>query len=363
METTISKTTAERPTLAWLRQNRGTLAVLVVLLLLPFIIAIIDGQSISSVLANESGNSKFFQGLLIEIFILGLFALSYDLLLGITGLLSLGHAMFFAVGGYLTGILIKSFGWGLVPTIAAVTVAAIVQALLFAVVLPRVKGLTFALVTLGFASVFHIVVQSREAAPFTGADVGLQGVVIPAFLDPVDQRLRVYFIALLITMVVYFLYQRFVDSPTGRVCIAIRENEDRALMLGYNTFQYKVIVLLISSLTAAFAGMLHTIHQPIVSPNIAGLGYMVIALLIILIGGVGTLSGALIGAAVFRLLDFFIDRWFGEAATFLLGVIYVLLVLFVPFGIVGTWRQHSSQFTHQIEAIIERLRPKKENPE
>ncbi|MGF1504542.1 MAG: branched-chain amino acid ABC transporter permease [Anaerolineae bacterium] len=362
METTISKTTAERPTLAWLRQNRGTLAVLVLLLLLPFIIAIIDGQSISSVLANESGNSKFFQGLLIEIFILGLFALSYDLLLGITGLLSLGHAMFFAVGGYLTGILIKSFGWGLVPTIAAVTVAAIVQALLFAVV-PRVKGLTFALVTLGFASVFHIVVQSREAAPFTGADVGLQGVVIPAFLDPVDQRLRVYFIALLITMVVYFLYQRFVDSPTGRVCIAIRENEDRALMLGYNTFQYKVIVLLISSLTAAFAGMLHTNHQPIVSPNIAGLGYMVIALLIILIGGVGTLSGALIGAAVFRLLDFFIDRWFGEAATFLLGVIYVLLVLFVPFGIVGTWRQHSSQFTHQIEAIIERLRPKKENPE
>ena len=80
------------------------------------------------------------------------------------------------------------------------------------------------------------------------------------------------------------------DSPTGRVCIASRENEDRALMLGYNTFYFKLVALIIASITAAFAGFLHTVHQPIVSPNVAGLGWTVAALLIILIGGVGTLA-------------------------------------------------------------------------
>lgn len=89
------------------------------------------------------------------------------------------------------------------------------------------------------------------------------------------------------------------DSPTGRVCIAIRENENRALMLGYNTFYFKMAALILSSVTAAFAGFLHTIHQPIVSPNIASLGWTVAALLIILMGGVGTLSGALIGRRFF----------------------------------------------------------------
>jgi len=87
-------------------------------------------------------------------------------------------------------------------------------------------------------------------------------------------------------------------------------------MLGYNTFYFKLVALIISSITAAFAGTLHTLYQPIVSPNVAGLGYTVTALLIILIGGVGTLSGALVGAAVFRLLDFGLRRYIGESASF-----------------------------------------------
>jgi branched-chain amino acid transport system permease protein len=109
-------------------------------------------------------------------------------------------------------------------------------------------------------------------------------------------------------------------------------------MLGFNTFWFKLVALIVSSITAALAGTMHTLHQPIVSPNVAGLGFTIVAFLIILIGGIGTLSGALIGAAVYRLLEFFFDKWFGETASFLLGVIFILLVLFVPYGIVGTWR-------------------------
>ncbi len=321
--------------------TRAVLLLTLAMLALPFAIAAVDGQGPGAVLNSAQGNAKFLQGLLIEVFILAIYAISYDLVLGITGLLSFGHAMFFAVGAYFTGIALKTLGWGLGPTMLGLIVAGVLQALLFAVVLPRVKGVTFALVTLGLASVFQIVVRSTELQRLTGADVGLQGVIVPAWINTANERFRFYVIALLATVAVYLLYRRFVDSPTGRVSVAIRENEDRALMLGYNTFTFKLVALVVSSLTAAFAGMLHTLHQPIVSPNVAGLGWTVAALLIILMGGVGTLSGAILGAALFRLLEFYLDRWFGEAASFLLGLVYVLLVLFLPYGIVGTWRARS----------------------
>ncbi len=161
---------------------------------------------------------------------------------------------------------------------------------------------------------------------------------MPDWINTSTERFRLYLMALFLTFIVYLIYRRFVDSPTGRVCIAIRENEDRALMLGYNTFYFKLVALIVASITAALAGFLHTIHQPIVSPTVAGLGYTVAALLIILMGGIGTLSGAIVGAAVFRLLEFYLDRWFGEYASFLLGVVYIVLVMFIPYGIVGTWQ-------------------------
>ncbi|MDL1911466.1 branched-chain amino acid ABC transporter permease [Chloroflexi bacterium CFX6] len=337
--------------------HRASLITLIALILLPFLIGLLDGASPLAVWGNQSGNSKFAQGLAIEIFILALYALSYDLIFGITGLLSFGHSMFFAVGAYLTGIAIKSFGLSLLPALGLVFLAAILQAVLFGLVLPRVKGITFALVTLGIASVFHIVIMSSELGAYTGADVGLQGVIVPVFISPANERLRFYFLALAVLIVVYLLYQRFVNSPTGRVCIAIRENESRAQMLGYNTFYFKLAALTLSSLTAALAGFLHTLYQPIVSPNVAGLGFTVTALLIILIGGVGTLNGALVGAVVFRLLDFGLRRYIGESASFINGAIYVAFVLFIPFGIVGTWRLRSLRIRQGWERLTRTLRP------
>lgn len=321
--------------------HRGSFLTLLLLILLPFIVGLFNGASPADVFVNGNGQSKFIQGLAIEIFILTIYALSFDVIFGITGLLSFGHSMFFAVGAYLTGIAIKSFGLSLPATLGWLVIASVVQALLFGLVLPRVKGITFALVTLGLGSVFHILVMSSEFGKYTGADVGLQGVIVPAFISPANERLRFYFVALTVMVLIYLLYQRFVNSPTGRVCIAIRENEGRAQMLGYNTFYFKLAALMLSSLTAALAGFLHTLYQPIVSPNTAGLGYTVTALLILLIGGVGTLNGAFVGAIVFRLLDYGLRRYIGESASFINGAIYVLFVLFIPYGIVGTWRLKS----------------------
>ena len=323
------------------KENQGALWTLLGFILLPFVVGLLNGASPSQVLMDENGQSKFIQGLALEIFILALYALSYDLIFGFTGLLSFGHAMFFAVGAYFSGILIKNFELSLGATFGWIVVAGVLQALLFGMILPRVKGITFALVTLGMAAVFHVLVLSSELVEYTGSDVGLQGVMVPDWISPATHRLTLYFVTLATVVLIYMIYQRFVNSPTGRVCTAIRENEGRAQMLGYNTFHFKLIALVISSITAAIAGFLHTLYQPIVSPNVAGLGYTVVALLIILIGGVGTLSGALVGAAVYRILDFGLRRYIGESASFINGAIYILIVLFLPYGIVGTWKMKS----------------------
>lgn len=333
-----SQSTTFSPLKKALRLNLPLLVTFLFLLILPFGVALFDGQSMGSLLINEPGASVFVQGFVAQILIYGIFALSYDLIFGITGMLSFGHAMFFAVGAYLTGILLKSFGLSLGVTFLFIVVAGVVQALLFGVVLPRVKGITFALVTLGLAEVFYIVIQTNELSAYTGADVGLQGINPPAFIDPVSQHLRLYFIILVITFLIYLGIRRFVNSPTGRVCVAIRENEDRALMLGYNTFYFKLAALTLASITAAVAGFLYAIHEPIVTPNVASLNFTVSALLMILIGGVGTMNGALIGAAIFKILDFGLTRFFGSSSSFLSGAIYILIVLFLPYGIVGTWQ-------------------------
>lgn len=323
---------------SFLKRNLGFLITVAVLAALPFLLAIADGQSIRGLLANEPSNAKFLQGLLIEVFILAVFALSYDLVLGVTGLLSFGHGMFFATGAYFTGILLKSFGWPLWQVVLGVVGVGVGQALLFGLVLPRVRGITFALVTLGIAAVFDILVNSQELGKYTGADVGLQGVPRPPGLSPVDDRLRFYYLALLFAATMYLLVKRFVDSPTGRVCVATRENESRALSIGFNTFHFKLVALTLASIAAALAGMLHTLYKPIVSPEIAGLGFTVQGLLMLLIGGIGTLSGAMLGAAVLRLMEFYLSRWFAERAAFVIGLVYVLIVLFLPYGIVGTYR-------------------------
>ena len=126
-----------------LKENKFAFALFGVMILFPFAVAMLDGQSIGSMLASETGNAKFLQGLMIEVFILAIYAISYDLVLGVTGLLSFGHAMFFAAGAYYTGIAFKSFEWGIGATLLGLIVVGIAFALLMAIVLPRVKGVTF----------------------------------------------------------------------------------------------------------------------------------------------------------------------------------------------------------------------------
>lgn len=349
--------TLQRGARALLRRRRGVLLAILGLVLFPFVISfVVDGAGVTAVWTNAQGSARFLQGLAIEILILGLFAISYDLLLGVSGILSFGHAMFFAVGAYGFGIALKSFEWHWTMAVLFVAFLGILQALLFAILLPRVKGLTFALVTLGIAAVFWIVIRSSDLAQWAGAEIGLQGVRPPVwFLDTTNERFVFYLLCVGLVMGVYVLYTKLVDSPTGRVLVAIRENEDRALMLGYHTFWFKTLALTVSSLTAVLAGVLHTLHNPTVSPDVAGLSFTVTVLLIVLIGGAGTISGALVGAAAFRLLDYYLNRWFGGSSGLLIGLVYVVLVLYLPFGIVGTWRAKKHRLKEGRQRLVRLL--------
>lgn len=340
-------------------RNKGILIFLLVMLAVPFITGLIEGSTFEQVWTNKGSISKFLEGLGIEIFILAIFALSYDLLFGVTGLLSYGHSMFFAAAAYLTGIALKTLALPFWQVLLLIAFTSVIQALLFSVVLPRVKGVTFTMVTLGLASVFHIIVMSSDMINLTGADVGLQGMPTPAFIDPASQRLRFFVIALVLLVVTFIAYKKFVASPTGRVCVAIRENESRARMLGYNTTAFKVTVLLISSFTASVAGVLHALYQPIISPTIADLGYTFTALLIVLIGGIGTLSGSIVGAFVMKLSDYFLRRYLGDSAILINGIIYVIFVLFVPYGIVGTLRVRRLRTKEGWKQILSWVLPKK----
>lgn len=328
------------------------LIVLILLALFPFIAGLTMGDpSIVEDAANPidnilqragSGYAKFWQGMLIQVFILGIFAMSYDLLLGYTGILSFGHAMFFGTGGYTVAILIdKHFNWPLLSALLAVVVIALIQGIVFGVLSLRVKGVYLAMVTLAFAEMFFILAEAGDFRTYTGADDGLHGFPVPEYLSATLHRTQFYYLALIFFVLVFLAARRLVNSPTGRVMIASRENENRATIIGYNTFWFKLISFIAAGLFAALSGALLALYNVSVTPAMFSINRTIDALAMTIIGGAGTLIGPIIGAAFIQLLGYWLERWFGSNWTLIYGLIFMLIVMFLPFGIVGTIRARS----------------------
>ncbi|MFN2242256.1 MAG: branched-chain amino acid ABC transporter permease [Anaerolineae bacterium] len=328
------------------------LLVLAVLILFPFVAgptignadAVEEGANFFDALLQQAGSgyAKFWQGMIISMLILGIFAMSYDLLLGFTGILSFGHAMFFGTGGYVIAILIgKNFDWPLGWALVAVVVGAILQSLIFGVLSLRVKGVYLAMVTLAFAEMFYILALAGDFRQYTGADDGLHGFPVPSYLSATDHRTRFYYLALIFFVVVFLAAKRLVESPTGRVMIAARDNENRATMIGYNTFWYKLISFVAAGVFAALAGALYALYNVSITPAVLSVSTTIDALAMTIIGGVGTLVGPIIGAAIIQLLGYWLERWFGSTWTLVYGIIFMLIVIFLPYGIVGTIRARS----------------------
>jgi branched-chain amino acid transport system permease protein len=297
--------------------------------------------------------------MLIQMFILGIFAMSYDLLLGYTGLLSFGHAMFFGAGGYTIAILIgKNFNWPFGWAMAAVIGVALAQSLIFGLLSLRVKGVYLAMVTLAFAEMFYILAEAGDFRLYTGADDGLHGFPVPAWLSATDYRTRFYFLALVFFVVVFVVARRLVDSPTGRVMIATRDNENRAMMIGYNTVWFKLAAFVAAGVFAALAGALSALYNVSVTPAVLSSAKTIDALAMTIIGGAGTLVGPIVGATIVQLLGYWLERWFGPTWTLIYGIIFMLIVIFLPYGIVGTLRARAVNLRQGWKRWLDMLRVK-----
>ncbi len=311
------------------------------LIIFPYVIAILTGQPI------DSGVPKFWQGMLIQVFILAVFAMSYDILMGYTGILSFGHALFFGTGAYTIGILLKHAGWDLGSAFVAVIVIAIAQSLIIGLLSLRVSGVYFAMVTLAFAQMFFLLAEATDFRQWTGAEDGLQSIPVPAWISPTTERLRFYYFALGFAIVMYLVARQIVNSPTGRVMMAIRDNEMRAKVLGYNTLIFKLIAITVSGVMAALAGALNALWNLNANPAVLSVATTINALLMTIIGGVGSLVGPMLGAGVIQLLGYWLNVFFGPSWPLLFGIVYILIVLFLPYGIVGTWRLRGTSWLEQ----------------
>jgi branched-chain amino acid transport system permease protein len=340
------------------RNSRNWLApaALLFFVAFPFLMSLLTGQPV------DAGTPKFWQGLLIQMFILAVFAMSYDLLMGYTGILSFGHAMFYGTGAYVAAVLFKHEGWSLPAVALAVIVAAVLQSVLIGVVSLRVRGVYLTMATLAFSQMFFILVQATDLREWTGAEDGLHGVPVPAWLNPTDHRLTFYFIALAFCVIMYLVARRIVDSPPGRVMVAIRENEPRAQMIGFNTFLYKLLAVTVSGVMAGLAGLMHVLWNMNATPEVLSVETTISALLMTIIGGVGTLVGPMIGAGVLQLLGYWLNQIFGPSWQLIIGVVYILLVLFLPYGIVGTWYLRRNDIRAGWRRLVQPLRTDGEQP-
>ncbi|MGC9399848.1 MAG: branched-chain amino acid ABC transporter permease [Anaerolineae bacterium] len=340
----------------WLQNKGGMLLILAAFVLFPYVFSLLSGTPI------DEGRPKFWQGQLIVMFIMAIYAMSYDLLLGYTGVLSFGHAAFFGSGAYAMALFLTHVAADftsqyrvmisalnvteplmlLVGFLLALIVA-IVLGLLFSAVSSRVKGAYFAMITLAMAEAIHILSKATDFVEWTGADEGLHGVPIPAWLNPTQFRLRFYFIALAFMLLMYFVARRIIHSPTGRVFIALRENESRAQMIGYNPAVYRSLAFLTSAVIASLAGALYSLWTMSATPTMTGAGLTMDALIMTVLGGIGTLVGPMLGAVLMEFFGHFFYQWFGARWPLVFGLIFIALVMFLPYGIVGTWRLRRRQ--------------------
>jgi len=348
------------------------LGLLIVLILFPFVMSLITGKGV-----NE-GVTKFWQGQLIIFFIMAVFAMSYDLLMGFGGILSFGHAASFGGGAYAFALLMKH----VVPPVTqnyrimiasvditdaivllvvflVVLIVSILIGLLFAATSIRLKGAYFAMLTLALGSAMHMLVKATDFHKWTGADEGLHGVPVPVWLNPTQNRLTVYFISLAFLVICYLLMKRMVNSPTGRVIIANRENEDRMRMIGYNPVTYRTIAFVSSSIFAGFAGALYSIWNASATPTMVSGVMTVNALIITILGGMGTLVGAILGAAIMQVISQFFYTWFGARWPLVFGILFILIVMFLPYGIIGTWRLKKNDIKGGWLRLVDLLIPKR----
>jgi branched-chain amino acid transport system permease protein len=282
-------------------------------------------------------------------------ALSYNLLFGYTGLLSFGHALYFSAGIYVTDILLSRYHWALPAALLATAAVGLLLPLILGAISLRVGGIAFAMVTLAFAQVGSILVY-KNPGQLTGGEEGLGLAVsqLPDFLIGVANTPFLYWIALGYLVFTFLTCWWAVSSRPGRVWQAIRENERRVEVMGLNPFAFKLLVFTLSGFLATMGGVVYLLLLGGATPEVTTANLSLALLLMVVLGGAGSLWGPALGGALYEYLDFRLVRLSASAdiaslpawlraplsePLFVLGVLFILLVFFFPGGIAGIGRR------------------------
>ena len=272
--------------------------------------------------------------LVMKVMCFALFACAFNLLLGYTGLLSFGHAAFLGTGAYITGHVLKEWGWPTELGLLAGTLAAGGLGWLVGSLAIRRQGIYFAMVTLALAQmVYFIFIQSS----FTGGEDGLQGIPRGYFLGVVDlsDDTSLYFLVLAICVSAFWLIHRTIHSPFGQILKAVRENEARVVSLGYDVAQYKLMAFVLSAAIAGLAGATKALVFKFATLTDAHWHASGEVVLMTLLGGMGTTFGPVVGAGVIISLQSELADKVGSLVTVIMGGIFVICVLAFRRGIVG----------------------------
>jgi len=272
--------------------------------------------------------------LLQEILVWGIFAMSLDLLMGYAGMVSFGHSAFFGVGGYVAALALAQRP-GLLAALVLPALAAGLAAVVIGFFSIRVSGVYFIMLTLAFSQMFH---AYTFQVSWLGAEDGLVGIPRPHVPGWDVTSLR-GFHGYLLTLVVLtaLVLRQVVRSPFGHVLQGIHENEGRMEALGYAVDRYKLVAFVIAGVIAGVAGSLYVQFTGSITPDAFFWTTSGEALLMVIIGGTGTLGGALLGSAAFILLQSLVSTY-TERWMLILGVTFILFVLFAPGGVVGVLR-------------------------
>jgi branched-chain amino acid transport system permease protein len=296
-----------------------------------------------------------------KIVIFGLFALGFNILFGLSGLLSFGHALFLGTGAFLTGILVTEFGLPILAVLLVVVLVSAVLALFAGLLALRLTGIYFAMITLAFAQLFFEL--SYVFSGLTGGSDGL-GVPRPSLLGldivVLQDSLAYYVFTAGVVLAILVFATRLSASTFGRTLRAIRENEERTVALGVNTYRVKVAIFVLSGAVAGVAGALLALSLQYISPNLFFWSQSGDAVLYTLIGGMRTLFGPIAGTFFLSWLEDTLFSTQPGAWNIFLGTVFVIFVLFVRSGLVG-------KLTDVAQDLAERLDGEKDtadtNPE
>lgn len=281
--------------------------------------------------------SEYYLDLFTKVLIFGIMLLGYDILAGYTGLVSLGHALFFGLGGYAAAYTINHLTSNLLPVLAIGILATFFIGLFVGFFSTQTKDIFFVFLTLAFAQLFYLLAFNMTTV--TGGDNGMTiakaTIGIPGLWESqIPRPFGFYYLVLFFFALAYFICKLVISSPFGKVLVAIRENEERVSYLGYNIRTLKIKSFIISACMATVAGVLFGTYQDFVSPGMLNWTVSGDLILMSVLGGMGTLIGPVMGGAIIILLGDELSS-FTENWMIFIGGFFVLMIIFAPSGVLG----------------------------